>query len=382
MLIVFWIGVSLLLWAFVMYPTLTLLRGMVLRRPHQSDDQYTPSVSVLVAAYNEEDAIGDRLRNLLAQDYPQQLLQLVVASDGSSDRTVEIAREFETEGVEVLDLPRAGKIPAVNAAMQYLNGDILVMTDANSDFKSDAIRQLVKSFADPTIGGVAGNQVYAKDKTAADGEHAYWNLDRALKLQQSRAGSVISATGAIYAMRKSLVQTIPSAVTDDFFLSTGVIEAGKRLVFNEAAIAVEPVAPKGSAEFARKVRVMTRGFRSLWMRKSLMNPLRTGYYAIDLISYKLLKRLLALPLLAILISSCWLARTSELFWWLAIGQTAVYAVALISTLLAKTALGRLKPIQIAAYLVMTNTAALIAIMNSLRGRQIDRWEPQRQEATA
>ena len=379
MLVVFWIGLAVLAWVLVLYPALSVFRGWLLRRPYHSDDQHTPSVSILIAAYNEENAIGDRLRNLLSQDYPRELLQIVVASDGSSDRTVEIAREFVNEGIRVLDLPRAGKIPAVNAAMSYLDGEILVMTDANSQFNDDAIRQLVKSFADQSVGGVAGNQVYARDDSGADGEHSYWNLDRMLKLQQSKAGSVISATGAIYAMRRSLVQTIPSAVTDDFYLSTGVLDAGQRLVFNESAIAVEPVAPRNSAEFARKVRVMTRGFRSLWMRKSLMNPFRTGFYAVDLISYKLLKRLLAIPLVAILISSCVLAGESALFWWLAMVQIVGYAVALASTLLSGTPLGRIKPVRIAAYLVMTNTAALIAILNSVSGRQIDRWEPQRQE---
>lgn len=377
MLIAFVCSTVLLAWIFVGYPAFGLLRGRYLKRPY-AVGQDAPTLSLIVAAYNEADSIGARIENLLSLDYPLGSLQIIVASDGSSDATAEIAGRFEADGVLLLDLPRQGKIPAVNTAMQHATGDIVVMTDANSHFVPGVLRSLVAPFADATVGGVAGNQVYANSQQAnGDGEHVYWNLDRRLKQALSASGSVVSATGAVYAIRRSLVQTIPPAVTDDFYTSTGVIDAGYRLVFAPEAVAIEPVAEKTSAEFARKVRVMTRGFRSLWERRRLLNPLCSGLYAVDLLTYKLLKRLIAVPLLIMLVSSGAMAMESRLFAVLFALQSGAYLTAFLGWVLGSTTLGRKRIFQVAAYFGMVNVAALCALMNSVRGRRIDRWEPQR-----
>ena len=380
MLILFWASVVVLCWVTIGYPAFAFARGWVLARSYKTNAA-TPSASVIVAAYNEADAIGERIENLLSLDYPQDRLQIVVASDGSTDGTVEIAKTFEDRGVLVLNLPRQGKIPAVNTAMQHVTGDIVVMTDANSHFPAGTVQALIRPFADETVGGVAGNQVYSNDKhlVSGDGEQIYWNLDRRLKQALSRSWSVVSATGAVYAIRRSLVQVIPPAVTDDFFTSTGVIAAGKRLVFAPDAIAIEPVAEKSTAEFARKVRVMTRGFRALWERRALFNPFRTGLYAVDLLTYKLLKRLIAVPLLTLFVSSGLLAVHSRVFGVVFAVQAAGYAVASLGYLLAGTRLGQMRPVALAAYVGMVNIAAVWAILNCMRGRKIDRWEPQRPE---
>ncbi len=382
MLILFWTSVAVLAWVAIGYPAFAFTRGWLLARTYHTNAA-SPLVSVVVAAYNEAEAIGERIENLLSLDYPQDRLQIVVASDGSTDETVEIAKAFEDRGVLVLDLPRQGKIPAVNTAMQRITGDIVVMTDANSHFPSQTVQALVRPFADKTVGGVAGNQIYSNDKhlVSGDGEQLYWNLDRRLKQALSRSWSVVSATGAVYAIRRSLVQAIPPAVTDDFFTSTGVIAAGKRLVFAPDAIAVEPVAEKSTAEFARKVRVMTRGFRALWERRALFNPFRTGLYAVDLLTYKLLKRLIVIPLLTLFVSSGLLAVHSRLFGVVFAVQALGYTVALLGYFLAGTRLGQTRPIALMAYVGMVNIAAVWAMLNCMIGRKIDRWEPQRPEAT-
>ena len=187
MLILFWASVVVLCWVTIGYPAFAFARGWVLARSYKTDAA-TPSASVIVAAYNEADAIGERIENLLSLDYPQDCLQIVVASDGSTDGTVEIAKTFEDRGVLVLNLPRQGKIPAVNTAMQHVTGDIVVMTDANSHFPAGTVQALIRPFADETVGGVAGNQVYSNDKhlVSGDGEQIYWNLDRRLKQALSR----------------------------------------------------------------------------------------------------------------------------------------------------------------------------------------------------
>ena len=254
-----------LAYTYLLFPALVVLRALLRPRPHASAD-IAPPVSIVIAAYNEAATIGAKLENLLSLDYPRDRLEVVIASDGSEDGTDEIVRAHANGTVRLLSLPRRGKAEALNAAVAAASGEILVFSDANSIYAPDAVRALVRPFADPTVGGVAGDQRYlvagGSDGVAA-GEQSYWDFDRLLKLTESRAGNVISATGAIYAVRRSLFRPVPVGVTDDFATSTSVIAQGYRLVFAPDAVAYEPVAPAVELEFGRKVRVITRGLRGL-----------------------------------------------------------------------------------------------------------------------
>ena len=219
--------------------------------------------------------------------------------------------------MRVLDLPRTGKATALNTAVAASTGQILVFSDANTAYAPDAIRQLVRAFADPEVGGVAGNQVYLPSKAASgpvptdptaatavgEGERTYWDFDRLVKDAESLGGSVISATGAIYAMRRELFVEVPDGVTDDFVTSTQVIAAGRRLVFEPAAVAIEPVAGSSGREYRRKVRIMTRGLRGVTVARGLLDPRRTGFYALQLVTHKVLRRLMAIPVLVIAATS-------------------------------------------------------------------------------
>ena len=205
----FWGSAGLLLYTYVGFPALVLLRGALARRPYLTAD-VTPDVTVVVAVHNEAEVIGEKIDNLLALDYPPEGLAIVIASDGSDDGTDEIVRARSGRRLRLLSLPRAGKARALNAAVTEAGGEVLVFTDANSIFRPDAVRALVRPLADPAVGGVAGNQVYLSSTSndASDvGEQGYWNFDRMLKVAQSRAGSVTGATGAIYAIRRELVRT-------------------------------------------------------------------------------------------------------------------------------------------------------------------------------
>jgi cellulose synthase/poly-beta-1,6-N-acetylglucosamine synthase-like glycosyltransferase len=220
-----------------------------------------------------------------------------------------------------------------------------------------------------------------KNKTshAGTGERAYWNLDRFMKQAESKAGNTISATGAIYAIRRSLFQTVQEGVTDDFVTSTGVIEQGYRLVFAPDAVAFEPVAVASSIEFGRKVRVITRGLRAVFNTRSrLLNPFQYGFYAIQLFSHKVMRRLVVYPLLILLIVTPLLWEAGWLYQLAMIGQLAFYSFAFIGMLLDGTRFRRLKFFTIPFYFCLVNAAALIASLNVLRGRQIKRWEPQRE----
>lgn len=381
-LFLFWISTGLILYTYIFFPVLIFLRGLVWRRSLKNQElEPRPLVSVIISAYNEEKSIGDKLKNLLSLEYPKDRLELVIASDGSTDHTNAILQAYEEQGVKFLALPRQGKATALNAAVAASTGEILVFSDANSIYKLDAIQALVKPFADPAVGGVAGDQRYLKkDKgnNAGAGERMYWNFDRLMKRFESRSGNTISATGAIYAIRRSLFKPVEEGVTDDFFTSTGVIAQGFRLVFAPDAVAYEPVAESSNTEFGRKVRVITRGLKAaLISRGQLLNPFRYGFYAIQLFSHKILRRLIVYPLLLLFLVSPFLWNTHWFYRLATVGQVVFYGLAVIGFLLDGTRLKRSKLLTIPFYFCLVNAAALIASLNVLRGRQIKRWEPQR-----
>jgi cellulose synthase/poly-beta-1,6-N-acetylglucosamine synthase-like glycosyltransferase len=376
----FWIAAGLIAYTYVGYPALLGVRALLRPRPFRCADA-TPSVTMVICAHDEAAAIGAKLENVLSLDYPRDRLEVLVASDGSTDGTEAIVRALAPRGVRLLALPRRGKIPTLNAAVGEAKGEILVFSDANSMYAPDAIRALVRPFADAEVGGVAGDQRYlAADggPDGSEGERAYWSFDRKLKEWQSRAGSVTSATGAIYAIRRSLFREVPSGVTDDFVISTRVIAEHQRLVFAPDAVAYEPPARSTGAEANRKVRVMTRGLTAVLVMRELLDPLRHGFYALQLFSHKVLRRLVVLPLILLLGVSPFLWDEGPLYRGFVLLQAAFYAAAGLEALLRT----RIRIFSLPLYFCMVNGAALLAATNVVRGRRIDSWQPARTGAAA
>lgn len=375
----FWLAAGLVAYTYAGFPILLFVRAAVRPRPVRAAD-ITPSVSVVLSAHDESGAIGARIENLLASDYPAERLEIVVASDGSTDDTARIAASFADRGVHALDLGRVGKAAALDAAVERATGEIVVFTDANTDFDRDAIRQLMRPFADPTVGGVAGDQVYVRPDRGdgSQGERSYWDLDRRLKVAESIAGNVVSATGAIYALRRELVEPVRPGVTDDFFVSTGVIAARRRLVFAPDAIAREPAAPTATREFERKIRIMTRGLRGVAARRGLLDPRRTGFYAVQLLSHKVLRRTAVVPLLVMAVCAPLLAAQSPAYLLATLGEAVLLAVGTIGSVFGERSWARRKVVALPAFFVMVNVASLRALANLATGARIDRWEPRRE----
>ena len=379
----FWAAAVTVAFTYLIAPMIIIVRGLLRPRPVQPAS-IEPSVAVVIAARNEAARIGDRVDNLAALDYPADRLQVVIASDGSEDDTVAIARRRAAAApgldLAVLDLGRVGKADALNAAVARTSAEIVVFSDANTAFARDAIRRIVAWFGDPEVGGVAGNQVYLPRSAAVEdshGERGYWDLDRVLKRAESTAGSTISATGAIYALRSELVPTVIGGVTDDFYVSTAVVAAGRRLVFAPDAIAFEPPASGSRLEYRRKARIMTRGLRGVAARRSLLDPRRHGFYSFQLVWHKVLRRVMVIPLLVIAVTSLALAGAGFVYRIVAVGQAAGYLLAAAGLVSPRSRLGRSRPAALAAFFVMVNAASLEAIWNLLTNRRIDRWEPRR-----
>ena len=377
----FWSLIGLIFYAYVGFTLILLMRSLWQRPVRKAD--ITPTISLVIVAHNEAATIGTKLDNALGLEYPMDKLQIIVASDGSDDGTDEIVAGYAERGVQLLAFPRRGKIPAMNAAVSHATGDILVFTDANSLFASGSLAALVRPFADLSVGGVAGNQCYScgSGNAASFGERMYWAFDRWLKRLGTRAGNVIASTGAIHAIRRELFQPVPLGIGDDFVLSTRVILQGFRLVFEPGAIAHESTASSDRAEFQRKVRVIVRGLRGLWVVRGLFNPFRHGFYSLQIFSHKLLRWCVGWLLIALFAVSISLSG-SIVFYRVALwSQVVFYAAAVAAMILRHTPLVRLRLFRLFSvpfYFCLANVAAIMAWLQLLTGKRVDVWNSNRQ----
>ena len=372
-------GVACALGAYVGLPVVLAVANRLRPRPLGGGRPLPSMITVVIAAYNEQADLPAKLTDLLHQDLPEDLeLQTIVASDGSTDDTVSLASSHPLNPT-VLDLPRGGKAAALNAAMGHVKGDIVVFSDANSRLGPEAISVLLAPFADPDVGGVAGRQRYGDPSQALTGESEYWAYEDRLKVLESGVGSVVSATGSLYAVRRELVGEVPGDVTDDFFISTGVVAAGQRLVYEPKAVAWEDPSGSPASEYRRKVRIITRGLTGVRRRRELLNVRTHRGYALVLLTHKVVRRLMFVPLSAGGIG-LWLIRGFHPLLRLAAwAGTAMTAVAAYGIRRPDAAIARLKPIRLASHFLVVNVAAAHAVLNVFRSRGFSVWEPERPE---
>jgi glycosyltransferase involved in cell wall biosynthesis len=358
---------------------LLFVRSRLFCRPTHKED-ITPNISLLIVAHNEATVIRRRLENALTLDYPCDQLRIIVVSDGSNDGTNEIVSEFGDYGIRLLALPREGKNTALNAAVGCIPDDIVVFSDANSMCERNALRALVRHFADPSVGGVAGRQTYPSvenSDSAEFGERTYWNFNQLLGEWESAAGSITNATGGLYAIRRELFSPIPSGTADDVATSFSIIARGYRLVFEPSAIAIEDVASSRRAEFQRKVRICAQGFRSLFAYKQLLNPFRSGFFSLQLFSRKVLRWMMPWPLFALFASAFALAHTAPGYEAAFILQAVFYALALSFWAVPDHTLTRMSlptSVVLPFFFCLGNAGSLRAQWLTLRGNRCDHWE--------
>jgi cellulose synthase/poly-beta-1,6-N-acetylglucosamine synthase-like glycosyltransferase len=367
-------SIAIIVYTYIVFPLLLIVRGLIKPMSHKTDT-IVPSVSLIIAAYNESESVEAKIKNIKALDYPLDKFEVIIGSDGSDDGTNELIRKYKDKTIQLFELPRQGKADTLNSIVKQATGDILVFSDANSLYAPDAIQKLVQHFADEQIGGVAGNQRYITTKDTQDniGETSYWSFDRQLKIWESVGGSVISATGAIYAIRRELFQSVPLGVTDDFVTSVRVIAQGYRLVYEPNAVAYENVAKDQKREFRRKVRVMTRGFNAVLFMAELLNPLKYGFYALQLFTHKVLRRLLYIPMILIFLSNIFLLSAGWIYVLTFVSQLAIYTIALLGAWMIRYGIPLPKIVSLITFACMVYLAAIFASWNVLRGNRITLW---------
>jgi glycosyltransferase involved in cell wall biosynthesis len=376
--LLFWVCFSTIAWVYAGYPLLLIVLGKLMPRPRRRDPIILP-VSVIVVAHNEEAAMEAKVRNILASDYPAGCIEVVVASDGSTDGTVDAARRGGAR--IVMDLPRVGKTSAINRAAKRSGGDVLIFTDADFRFEPGTLAALISNFADDSVGGVAGSKatvIRGPDGALARGEGLYWRYDLWVSRLEDRIGSTVSANGFLYAIRRNLFEpTSMPAGSDDVLISTGVIKSGKRLAFDEHSRVLSESRTDPRYEFRRKVRLMNRGLRASFSLSRTLPPVGAGFYSLQLFSHKILRRFLPFFLAGLLASSIRLVIVDP-SWWASLGpQLAFYGLAGVGALMGGTRFGSMKPLWIPYYFCLANLAAAVAVISLLRGVRFERWEPVR-----
>jgi len=362
--LVFWICAALTAYTYFGYALWLWLQVCARRRLIVQRD-IVPSASVILAARNEEANLAAKLKNLQLLDYPQDRLQIVVVSDGSTDRTAEIVREQGSAIIPViLDRP-CGKAFALNEAVRRASGEILFFQDARQRVEPGALRALVRCFADETVGAVSGELLLeaVEGETSSDALGIYWKIEKMVRKLESASGSAVGATGAIYAIRRELYTEIPSGtILDDVFVPMHVARAGKRVVFQPEAIARDRIFVQKGKEFSRKVRTLTGNYQLLriapWLL-SLRNPLLFRF-----ISHKLL-RLIAPVLLILMLVASAVSRAPEMRILLAL-QVVFYGLAALGMFRGPAT--RFRLVTIAHTFVILNLAAVVAFFNFVARR--------------
>lgn len=370
----FSVSAGLLLYTYFLYPLLLALIAFIVKRKPRTLD-YEPKLSLLVCAYNEEAGIAEKLQNTLLLDYPQDKLEIVVISDGSSDRTEEIVRTFSAEGVRLLRTSRRlGKTNAQNEAITHCTGEIIVFSDATTTYDRAALRRLAAAYHDPRVGAVSGRYQYLDpggSSPTGGGSSAFWNYENQIKYLQSRILTLTGCCGCIYSVRRHLYTALPADIISDLVQPLHIIKQGYVVAFEDRALAFEVPTVTSQQELTMRVRVITRGMRGLLSVRSLLNPLRHPWIAFQLISHKLLRWFVPFYLMGLLVASILLAGERPFAVILA-AQIFLYLVALLS--LAAPLHRIWKPLGIPLYFCTLNFAALISLFELLRGRNYIIWE--------
>jgi cellulose synthase/poly-beta-1,6-N-acetylglucosamine synthase-like glycosyltransferase len=363
---------------YVGYPALMLVLSFVFRRPVRSAD-ITPRVSVIIAAYNEELDIEAKLKNTLALNYPRDRMEIIVASDCSTDQTDEIVRGFSKRGVILSRQPdRLGKTGAQSRAVKVSSGAILVFSDATTMYEPDAVRKIVRSFADPEVGCVAGQLIYVDRAASAVGKgcRSYWGYEKFLKRCESQVGSLVGVSGCLYAVRRICHARLANNMIDDFVIPTEIHLQGLRTVYEPEAIAMEDTNHRTKDEFRMRVRVIKQTIDALRRYSEVLNPFRHQMFAVQMIAHKLLRYAAPLLLISTLVSSGMASGSVEWLRLAFLGQLALYGVAVIGWIGACLKI-RLGPLAIPYYFALVNAASLVAFFKALFGKTYVVWEPNR-----
>jgi cellulose synthase/poly-beta-1,6-N-acetylglucosamine synthase-like glycosyltransferase len=369
-----WLSFGALFYVYLGYPLFLSVAGLFFKR-RQAALGYFPTISVLIAAYNEEGGIQKKIEQTLALDYPADKIEIIVLSDCSTDRTDEIVKSFTDPRVRLLRAPqRKGKTNAQNLGVEVAQGEVLIFSDATTVYHPLALQYLATNYVDPKVGAVSGRYQYfdpeGKSPTGS-GMIAFWNYENFIKMMQSRIRTISGCCGCIYSVRRAAYTPLHPDVISDLVQPLWAIQKGYRVVFEDRALAYEETTKSSKEEFSMRVRVVTRGMRGILSVQGLLNPAKYGWVSFQLFSHKILRWMVPFFLLLLFASNAVLWNHSW-FGLLFALQVVFYGFALLTLLIP---LHRVwKPLGIPLYFCTLNAAALRSTLEVVRGRKYVVWE--------
>lgn len=371
-LLAFWIFFALTIYSYLVYPIVLWILALLFGRTSRTDDAYTPSVSLIIPAYNEESIIATKIENSLALTYPPEKLEILVASE-SDDGTDEIVRLFERWGVKLLpSRVRRGKVANIHRAVPVSQGEILVLTDANAMLNQDALRRMVRHFADSRIASVSGRLVYQNPKGSAAGESEglYWSMEQIIKRASSRLFSLPGANGSLFAVRRACYRPITENRGDDFEIPIRCIVDGHGSILEPRAISVEQATAGFLHEYRRKVRIIN------WMLRSALillgEALARGRWllAFQLLSHKINRWAIPIWLTGLFVANLLLLGRDPFYQAILVVQGIFYAMALTFLLWHRLVTPLKGRLGLPAYFLVVNAASLMGILTCLTGREV------------
>lgn len=377
---VFWGSLFIIVYVYIFYPVLVIILGRLFSNKSEVRHDFYPSVSMVVSVYNEETILREKLKNCLDISYPENKIEFIFGSDGSCDETNDILENNRSFQIKSFIFPaRRGKSKLLNELVPKATGDIILFSDANSMYEVNAVKKLVPYFADKNVGGVCGKLklIDPIGSPGGEGESLYWRYENLIKNAEGLIYSVISANGAIFAVKKELLNPLPTdlPINDDFILTLQVLRNGKRVMYEPNAIAKEETSPDMESEFMRKVRIASLNFNAIPEMINLLNPMQ-GFVAFSLFSHKLLRWFLPLFGISFFVSNLCLLNQGNIYNIFFLIQVIIFMGALLGYG-ADRIFGRSGPLIPFYYLAMVNLAIIVGAWRSLTGNQKQFWNVSR-----
>jgi cellulose synthase/poly-beta-1,6-N-acetylglucosamine synthase-like glycosyltransferase len=371
-LILFFVFAGLILYSFILYPVILWALALLFGRRSRADEGHTPSVSVLIPAYNEEGVIARKIENTLVLEYPPEKLEILVASE-SDDGTDGIVRSYEGRGVILLPSDRRrGKVANLNRAVPESGGEILLLTDANAMLQPDALRKIVRHFADERIGSVSGRLTYDNPGGGGAGasEGLYWGMEQIIKRASSRLFSLPGANGSIFAVRRQCYRPIAEDRGDDFEIPIRCIVDGHGSILEPEAISMEDATGGFVQEYHRKVRIINWMLRSALILLGEAIGRRRWLLAFQLLSHKINRWAVPVWLVGLFVANLFLLDRGTLFQATAAAQAGLLAVAVIFLAVDRLITPLRGLMGVPAYLLVINAASIVGIVSCLLGREV------------
>jgi len=372
---IYWTAVFLVIYTYVLYPAVLFFIHAFSRKKLVAEILVPPPVSVVIAAYNEEDAIAAKIKNLAAIDYPKEHIEILVGSDGSDDATVRVLKEAKLESIKIFDFKdRRGKIGVLKDIVSEAKGEILIFSDANTIYEPDAVKRLVAHFSDLAVGCVCGRLKLNSSNGAKEGDYEgiYWRYESAIKRMEGELGAVLGANGGIYAIRKELFPEIPNdTIVEDFVIPMKILERGYKTLYEKDAVAYEDSSKTIADESSRKIRIGAGAYQTLFLTLPMLNIFR-GFPSFAYWSHKVIRWFVPFLMIVILGTNILLVHIPP-YKYLLIGQALFYSGAVVGYLISKSWVHN-RLFTLLYYFVAMNVSLLLGFFRFISGRQQVMWK--------